>query len=353
MEPNIDQQRAREFTGKLLSLYTGGILSFMVDIGHQTGLFEAAAKGPGTSQELAERAGLHERYVREWLGAMTTGGIFTYDPASRTYTLPREHAACLTDSGGPNLAPMSNLVTLLGKYVTRVAACFHQGGGIPYSEFRPEFTTHQDTGSRSRHDAFLLNGYLPAAKGLQERLHTGIHVADIGCGTGHAVNLMAGAYPASTFVGYDIGEDAIAVGIAEAQAMGVSNARFEVWDVTKLPPTPIFDLITAFDSIHDQADPATVLRRVSDALAPDGTFLMVDIKASSNLEENIGNPLAPFLYGVSTLHCMTVSLAYNGAGLGTAWGKQLACRMLSEAGFTNIEVVDASDQMNSIYISRK
>jgi SAM-dependent methyltransferase len=353
MQQQIDQQRVREFAGQMMGLYTGGVLSLMVDIGYRTGLLEVAAKGPGTSQEIADRAGLNERYVREWLGALTTGGIFEYDPASRTYSLPAEHAICLAGNHGLNLAPMSQMLAHMGKHVHKIAHAFENGGGVPYSEFRPEFTDVMDSQGRRRYAELLISGYLPAAKGISERLQEGISVADIGCGTGHCVNLMAREYPASTFVGYDIAEDAITKGNAEAKEMGLANARFEVLNVTKLPPEPKSDLITAFDSIHDQVDPATVLRRVSDALAPNGTFLMIDIKASSNVEENVGNPVAPFLYGVSVLHCMTVSLAHDGAGLGTVWGEQVARGMLADAGFTNVEVSDAPDPLNSIYVCRK
>ena len=134
--------------------------------------------------------------------------------------------------------------------------------------------------------------------------------------------------------------------------MGLGNAAFEALDVSRLSPEPKFDLITTFDAIHDQRDPATVLRRVAAALAPGGIYLMVEPKTSSKLEENIGNPFAPYMYGMSVLHCMTVSLAAGGAGLGTAWGEQTARRMLGEAGFTSIEVVDAPGPQNSIYICR-
>ncbi len=353
MQQQMDGQRVREFAGQLMGLYTGGMLSFMVDLGYKTGLFDAAAKGPGTSQEIAERAGLNERYVREWLGALTTGGIFDYDPASRAYSLPPEHAFCLTGDHGLNLASMSQMVAHLGKHVHKVADAFENGGGVPYSEYRPEFTDVMDAAGRRRYDALLISGYLPAARGLHERLRKGIRVADIGCGTGHCANIMAREYPDSTFVGYDIAEDAIAKGNAEAKEMGLPNARFEVLDVTEIPSEPKFDLITAFDAIHDQVDPAAVLRRVSEALALDGTFLMIDIKASSNVEENVGNPTAPFLYGVSVMHCMTVSLAHDGAGLGTVWGEQVARRMLSEASFGDVEMSDAPDPLNSIYVCRK
>lgn len=350
MEQKIDRQRVQDFARKLFGHYTSGILTLLVQVGHKTGLFEAAAKGPGTSQEIADRARLNERYVREWLAAMATGGIVEYDAASGAFTLPPEHAACLTGTSSRNLAAASQNVPMLSKRLSGIVECFRKGGGVPYSEYRPDFTEAMDGSWRLLYDGLLIKGFLPAAKGLPERLKEGIRVADIGCGTGHAVNLMAREYPASSFLGYDLGEDAIVRARAEAREMGLTNAAFEVLDVTQMKAEPKFDLITSFDAIHDQRDPATVLHRVAGALAPGGVYLMVEPKASSKLEENIGNPFAPYIYGMSVLHCMTVSLAAGGAGLGTAWGEQTARRMLGEAGFTTVEVVDAPGPQNSIYI---
>ena len=352
MDQKPDRQRIQDFARKLFGFYTSGILTLLVDVGHKTGLFEAAAKGPGTSQEIADRAGLNERYVREWLGAMATGGVLEYDAASKAFTLPSEHAACLTGTSSRNLAAGSQTLPMLSKRLPQIIECFRAGGGVSYSEYRPDFTEAMDASWRLLYDGLLIKGFLPAAKGLPERLKEGIRVADIGCGTGHAVNLMAREYPASSFAGYDLGEDAIVMARAEAREMGLTNAAFEVLDVTRMPADPKFDLITSFDAIHDQRDPATVLRRVAGALAPGGVYLMVEPKASSQLEENIGNPFAPYIYGMSVLHCMTVSLAAAGAGLGTAWGEQLARRMLGDAGFTTVEVVDAPGPQNSIYICR-
>ena len=350
MEAKIDRQRVQDFARKLFGHYTSGILTLLVAIGHKTGLFEAVAKGPGTCEEIASRAGLSERYVREWLAGMATGGIVEYDATSKTFTLPPEHAACLTGKSSRNLAAGSQMLPMLGKRLTRVVESFHAGGGVSYEEYRPDFTEAMDASWRLLYDGLLIKGFLPAAKGLPERLQGGIRVADIGCGTGHAVNLMAREYPASTFTGYDLGEDAIARARAEAREMALGNARFETLDVTRLPREPKFDLITTFDAIHDQRDPATVLGRIAGALAPDGVYLMVEPKTSSNLEDNIGNPFAPYIYGMSVMHCMTVSLAEGGAGLGTAWGQQTARRMLADAGFTSIEVVDAPGPQNSIFI---
>jgi SAM-dependent methyltransferase len=352
MEVKLDRQRVQDFARKLFGHYTSGILTLLVHIGHKTGLFEAVAKGPGTSQEIAGRAGLDERYVREWLAAMATGGIVEYDAASGAFTLPPDHAACLTGTSSRNLAAGSQSLPMLSKRLPRIEECFRTGGGVPYSEYRPDFTEAMDASWRLLYDGLLIKGFLPVANGLPDRLRAGIRAADIGCGTGHAVNLMAREYPASTFVGYDLGEDAIARARAEAREMGLPNARFEALDVTRLALEPKFDLITSFDSIHDQRDPAAAMRRIAGALAPDGIYFMVEPKASSRLEENIGNPFAPYIYGMSVLHCMTVSLAEGGAGLGTAWGEQVARRMLGEAGFGSVEVTDAPGPQNSIYVCR-
>src|SRR5947208_2018307 len=315
MEHELDKQRTQEFARKLFGFYTSGVLTLMVDIGHTTGLFEAAAKGRGGSQEIAARAGLDERYVREWLCALAAGGVFEYDAASRTFSLPPEHAVCLTGTSSRNLAASSQGLPMLAARLPRIVECFRNGGGVPYSEYRPDFTEFMDASWRLLYDGLLIKRFLPAVKGLPERLEKGIRVADLGCGTGHAINLMARHYPNSAFVGYDLGDDAIVRARAEAREMGLPNARFGVFDVTRLPAEPKFDLITSFDAIHDQRDPATVLRRAAGALGPDGVYLMIEPKASSNLEDNIGKPFTPYMYGVSVLHCMTGSVAAGGAGV--------------------------------------
>ena len=164
---------------------------------------------------------------------------------------------------------------------------------------------------RRIYDEQLISGFLGRISGLTERLAAGIGVLDVGCGSGHAVNVMAREFPRSRFVGYDLAEDAIADGRAEASRMGLANVRFDVLDVAKLPGSPRFALVTAFDAIHDQLDPATVLARIDAALEDDGTFLMIDFKFASDVAGNIGNPFAPLYYGISLMHCMTVSLAYG------------------------------------------
>jgi SAM-dependent methyltransferase len=349
----LDPERVQAFAGKMLGIYSGGMLSLLVDLGHRTGLFDIAARGPATSEELADRAGLQERYVREWLGGMAAGGIFSYDAATRTYTLPQEHAVLLTGATVRNVAPLSRMVTLLAQHVPGVADCFRRGGGVPYEAYRPEFTDTMDDVWRRIYGEQLISGFLTRVPGLTERLGAGIRVVDVGCGTGHAINVMAQAFPASMFVGYDLAADAIERARAEAETMRLSNARFEVLDVTTLPADPAFDLVTAFDAIHDQVAPRTVLRRVHDALAPDGTFYMVEFKFASDVGQNVANPFAPLYYGISTLHCMTVSLAHGGAGLGAVWGEEVARTLLTEAGFGHVEVVDTPRPQNYAFVCKK
>ncbi|MDQ1397327.1 MAG: hypothetical protein QOG64_2586 [Acidimicrobiaceae bacterium] len=340
------------FVGVLAGHYRSAMLTLMIDLGHRTGLFMAATEGPATSQELADRAGLSERHVREWLGALTTGGIIEHDPETDRYSLAAERAAFLTGGHPLNLAPMSAFVTELARHVGPVAETFRTGGGLPYSAYAPEFTTLSDTGSRTRFDASLVDGYLAAPDGLRDRLEAGVAVADVGCGTGHAVNVMARAFPRSQFTGYDLSEAAIGRARAEAEAWSLDNARFEVRDALDLPVDRDLALVTAFDTVHDQADPAGLLRRIREALAPDGVFLMVDIKAASTVDANLGHPMGPWLYGISVLHCMQVSLAAGGAGLGTVWGEQLARRMLAEAGFGEVKVTSvAGDRVNLVYVA--
>jgi len=349
----FDEARAEEFGNELVGTFMGACKTLIVDLGHRSGLWEFLSEGPATSIELAERSGLNERYVREWLGGATVSGYVDYDPATKSHTLPAEHAASLVGETGANLSSLSPMITFLGGHVSNVLKAFKNGGGNSYSEYRPEFTEIMDDMFRRDYNSSLFDGYIGVVPGLAERLGGGISVCDFGCGTGHNMNLMAQAYPKSTFKGYDIAEDAIASATLEAVEMGLTNVTFTVQDVTNVTGDISFDLITAFDSIHDQANPQGALNEASSHLASGGAFMMVDIKASSNLEDNIEHPVAPFFYTVSTLHCMTVSLAEGGAGLGTVWGEQLAVKMLHDAGLPNVRVLDSSNPFNSIYVCTK
>jgi SAM-dependent methyltransferase len=354
-EREWDEAKKDAFAGKMVGILNGAVLALMTSIGRQTGLFEAmAAVPPSTSEAIAGAAGLDERYVREWLGAMVTGGIVEFDSSRGTYSLPPEHAAILTRAAGArNMARFMQYIPMLAEVEADVIHSFRSGGGVPYARY-PRFQALMAESSGLRFDHLLLQKVVPLT-GMAERLDRGIDVLDIGCGQGHAVNLLARAFPLSRFTGYDFSEAGIAAAQREAEAVGNANVSFAARDVAALGERERYDLITAFDVIHDQAKPHDVLREVSRALRPDGTFLMVDVRASSNLQDNIGHPLGPFLYGMSTMHCMTVSLALSGAGLGTVWGEQKALAMLRDAGFAAVDIhrLGPDDPLNNYYIARK
>ena len=355
MTETLDTSRAEAFGERMLGALNDAALILMCSIGHRTGLLDTMAQlPPSTSAKIANEAGLQERYVREWLAVMVVSDVVEYDPAQATYSLPAEHAAALTRAAGPNnVAGVAAYVPVFASVENEVAECFRTGGGVPYSSYpRLQEVMAEDTGAVF--DATLIEDTLPLVPGLVDRLREGIDVADAGCGSGHAINLMAKAFPSSRFVGYDLSEEGIASARRQAEKLGLRNARFEVMDLATLDGPDKYDLITAFDVIHDQARPEKVLRAIADALAPRGTFLMVDFAASSTLEDNLDHPLGPTLYTFSVLHCMTVSLSQDGAGLGTVWGEQKAVAMLGDAGFGSIDVerVDA-DPFNNYYIARR
>jgi 2-polyprenyl-3-methyl-5-hydroxy-6-metoxy-1,4-benzoquinol methylase len=339
----------------MIAAIDGASLALLVSIGHQTGLLDTMAGLPqSTSAQIAEAAGLNERYVREWLGGMTTGHVVDYDADAGTYSLPAHRAGVLTRAAGPdNLALVALFLPLLSEVEQKVIGCFREGGGLPYSEF-PRFHTLMAEMSGAVFDKALVDVVLPLVDDLPERLRSGADVADFGCGSGHAINVMAQAFPASRFTGIDFSEEAIATGVQEAARLGLSNATFESHNLPELDKVAAYDVITVFDAIHDQAQPARVLENIYRALRPGGVFLMADIKASSRLEENVDVPMSTYLYTTSLMHCMTVSLALDGAGLGAAWGRQLATKMLGDAGFDDVQVAEVeSDPINNYYIARK
>ena len=352
---DFDASLAEEFASKMLQFLNGGMLSLMISIGHKTSLFDIMSESePSTSQEIAQKTKLDERYVREWLGAMVTGKIIKYDPSVGKYYLPKEHSAFLTrKSGLDNLAVFAQYISLMGNVEDKIVECFRNGGGLQYSEY-PQFQQLQAEETARVFDNRLTEQILQLNPEISDRMKDGIEVLDIGCGKGHAINLMGKAFPRSNFTGCDISQDGITSAKQEAKSMGLTNVRFEIKDASLIEELGKYDLITAFDTIHDQAQPTMVLQAINRSLKKDGFFLMQDIAASSQVDKNIDGPLAPALYTISTMHCMSVSLASDGEGLGTMWGKEMAIKKLTEAGFKDIEVKNVEgDIINYYYLSRK
>ncbi|SED64641.1 class I SAM-dependent methyltransferase [Ruania alba] len=342
-------ERAEAFAERILGGLDDAALVLLISLGHRTGLLDtlAALDAPATSTQVARAAALDERYVREWLGGMVVGGVVTFDPDDRTYRLPAEHAACLTTGAGvDDLSLFTRYVSLMGTIEPEIARVFREGGGVGYEAYDTFQELQRDETARV-YDVALVSDILPLADTLVPRLEAGARVLDVGTGAGHAVNVMARAFPNSRFTGLDISTEGIGLARAEAEQWGLENATFELGDAAEL--TGSYDVVTAFDTIHDQARPADVLAGVRGVLNDDGVFLMGDIDLSSRLEENVGAPMAPLAFAFSVFHCMTVSLAYGGAGLGTAWGRQRAQEMLTDAGFGLVEVTKLEDDPLNVY----
>jgi len=354
---SFDPERAEAFAGRMLDTLNSGALAVMISVGHRTGLFDTlGGAGDLTSNELAEAADLQERYVREWLAAMTTGRVVEYEPATQRYRLPAEHAAWLTRAASPdNLAVTAQFLPLLGAVEDDVVRCFREGGGVPYERYG-RFHDVMAEDSDQTVLSSLFSHILPLVEGAEKRLEAGVSLLDLGCGRGHALLALAERFPRSRFVGYDLSSEAIAHAREQAVSRSLGNVAFEIRDLSAFDVDAdpgSFELVTTFDAVHDQARPLALLRGIRRSLAEDGVYLMQDIHGSSHVHENLDHPGGTLLYMLSCMHCMTVSLAQGGEGLGTLWGEQKARAMLTEAGFGSVEVHQLDhDPFNAYFVVR-
>jgi len=351
----FNQRKAEKFAETIGTIVNSGAVAVMVSIGHRTGLFDTMATlPPSTSRQIADAASLAERYVREWLAVMTTGGIITYDPAQRTYSLPAEHAASLTRNAPlGNMAVYAQFIPLSGAVQDRILECFETGEGMAYNEY-PCFHSIMAEDSRQTVVAQLFSDILPLVPGLDKKLEAGIDVLDAGCGVGEALIALASRYPASRFTGYDLCEDAIGRARDAVARQGLSNITFRMRDLTGFDEQSRYDFITSFDAIHDQKDPQGLINGIYGALKSGGIYLVQDIGGSAHLENNLNFPFASFLYTASCVHCTPVSLGQGGEGLGTMWGWETAETMLKTAGFVSPRrYVMEHDPMNVWFVSSK
>jgi 2-polyprenyl-3-methyl-5-hydroxy-6-metoxy-1,4-benzoquinol methylase len=358
MTPEVDTTKAQAFAGRLLTALNDAALCLMMSVGHRTGLFDVMSQSPpATSEALASKAGLNERYVREWLGAMVTARVVTIDPATSRFTLPAEHAAFLTRAAGAdNMAVFAQYVAVMGGVEDDIVECFRHGGGVPYERFgRFHEVMAEDSGQSVL--SSLESHILPLVPGLTERLAQGIRVLDVGCGRGRVLNRLAELYPRSRFMGLDLSTDAIRFARDEALQKGLVNSEFVAVDLSTFDESAepeSFELITTFDAIHDQAKPLNVLKGICRAVKPEGVYLMQDISGTSHMDRDIEHPIGTFLYAISCMHCMTVSLAQGGEGLGAMWGEEKTREYLQRAGFRTIATHRlAHDIQNNWYVVRK
>lgn len=332
-----------------------GFVALLISIGHRTALFDTmAVLPPSTSNDIAAAAGLTERYVREWLAAMTAARIVHYDVRTGTYFLPIEYVAVLTrGAGNSNLASTAEILSLLADVEDMVVAGFHNGGGVMPEAYE---RVHALIAAEKRQivDEEYVQAMLDLVPGAEQRLLTGGCVLDAGCGDGAVLTVMARMFPRSAFRGYDISQRAIDEANERVEEAGLHNLEFAVGDVASLDEPRCYDLVLALESMHEQAFPRLALRNIATSLKRDGAFLMQELAASSHLARNADNPYAPMLYAMSLLHSVPVALAQEGEALGRMWGTERAAQMLREAGFTKITFHSmAADPMRTFCVGLK
>lgn len=355
---HFDTKKSEMFAENLLGMLNQSAVTIMLSIGHRTGIFDVMSElPPSTSSQIADASGLNERYIREWLGALTLGKIINYDAENKLYSLPPEHAAFLTrKAAADNIGVFAQYIPVMGSVEDKIVECFKNGGGVPYSEYKRFHELMAEDSGQSVVSS-LIDLILPSVPGIISKLEKGIEVLDLGCGRGLALILMAKNFPNSNFTGIDLSKEAIEFAKNEAKKNNLTNIKFEAKDLTNFNETAEenkYDFVTTFDAVHDQARPDNLLSGISKTLKYDGVYLMQDISASSNLENNMDHPAGALLYSISVMHCMPVSLAQGGMGLGTMWGREKAAEMLNEAGFKNIEIKHFEhDFQNDFYIIRK
>lgn len=334
----IDQAKLEAFVGQAVTDMGAAISGLLLHLGDRLGLYKAmAGAGPISSAELAQRTGTTERYVREWLGNQTAGGYVVYDPTQGTYELPAEQAMVVANEGSP---------VFLGGAFEAIASCyadhdtfvdaFRTGAGVDWGNHDHRLFTGVERLFAPGYAAYLVGQWLPSLDGVVDKLRAGASVADVGCGLGASTVIMAEAFERSTFVGFDIHEPSVLAARAAAARAGVQQrTRFDVASAKNLSGEG-YDLVCMFDALHDMGDPVGAARRIRQALAPDGTLLLVEPNAGDALEENL-NPVARMYYGMSTVICTPGSLAQEvGRGLGAQAGERQLTNVLHEAGFSHV-----------------
>jgi SAM-dependent methyltransferase len=350
-QASVEQEQAQGFLSQVFGDLTGLTNTTLASIGDRLGLFRnLAAHGPATSQELATRMGLNERYVREWLGGMASAGYLTYDLGEGRFALPLAHVPTLADEGGP-LFLGGVQQEMLGTLATlgRVIEAFQHGGGVEPADFAGDTWEGIERFTNGWFNNLLVQQWLPLMPDVQAKLERGVEVADVGCGHGRALIKLAQAFPQSHYVGFDAVPAQIERARANVVSAGVADrVRFEHRDVAAGLPG-LYDVITTFDVVHDAANPLGLLDAMRRALKPDGIYVCVDINCSDKLEENLG-PKGAFFHGCSVLLCLTMSLAEQGAGLGTLGLHEGKLRELcAEVGFGTVRTVPIENPFNNLY----
>jgi SAM-dependent methyltransferase len=342
--PAVDLARLEAFVGRAIGEVGAALNCALVVMGDKLGYYRALAeRGPLTPAELAEASGTDEHYTREWLNAQAAGEFVDYDPETRRYRLPVEHAIALTDESSPAYLPgFFQIAHGTVKDAATVFEAARTGDGVGWHQHDPDVHVGCERFFRPGYAANLVGGWLPALDGVVEKLERGARVADVGCGHGASTILMAQAFPRSEFVGFDYHADSIAVARERAAAAGVGDRiRFETAPATAFGGQG-YDLVTMFDCLHDMGDPVGAARRVRESLAPDGTWMIVEPAAGDRVEENL-HPIGRAYYGFSTLLCTPGSLSQEvGLALGTQAGPARIRDVATTAGFGHFRTATAT-----------
>jgi 2-polyprenyl-3-methyl-5-hydroxy-6-metoxy-1,4-benzoquinol methylase len=317
----LDENKLNAFVGKMVGDLGAALSGALVVLGDRLGLYRGLAEGPATSEELAKRSGANERYVREWLNAQASAGYVSYDAASRRYTLPAEHAFVLADPSSPAYFPGAFQIAQAGwNGIPKIESNFKTGEGLAWGAQHPCLFEGTERFFRAGYVANLLSSWIPALTGVEEKLKRGARVADVGCGLGASSILMARAFPNSRFYGFDSHQGSIELARQRAKDAGVEDrVSFQVANATDFPGNT-YDLVAHFDCLHDMEDPVGAAKQVKRALAPDGTWMVVEPFASDRAEDN-HNAVGRVFYSASTMLCVPHSLSCGGPALGAQAGE--------------------------------
>ncbi|MDA2934694.1 class I SAM-dependent methyltransferase [Acidobacteria bacterium AH-259-D05] len=350
----MDEKKIEELAFRVVGDMGGAFIMALGYIGDRLGIFKAmSGAGPLTSVELAEKTRLNERYVREWAKAMVAGEYIDYEPESDKYVMTDEQAFVLANEDSPMFVGGAFHFTTPSIWkVPEVMNAFENGGGVPYSELPDDIPEAIERFFRPGYIHFLTQEWLPAVEGLKEKLEEGATVADVGCGCGQSTVAIAKAYPKSKIMGIDNDAKSIERARKLAQENQVSNAEFLCAPAEEIAGEQKYDLICSFDCIHDMIDPLGTLKAIREALAGEGVYVWSEPNASEKPLEN-RNPLGKAFCSISPLHCMTVSLAHGGEGLGTVIGEAGAHELATGAGFSIFEKLPIENPFNQFFALRR
>jgi 2-polyprenyl-3-methyl-5-hydroxy-6-metoxy-1,4-benzoquinol methylase len=362
-QPALDADKVKLFSFHLFTKLEGAITSGMVWLGDQLGLYAllANATEPLTTTEIAARAGLDERWIREWACNQAAAKVVDWaedsDDQHGRFSLSPEAASVLADNNSPvcGLGMFSRLPNTMDM-LRQLPESFRTGIGHDYDAHGPDGAAGIERSFAPWYSNYLLPVGLPALEGVVEKMTTGAKVADVGCGGGIAVVMMAEAFPNSAFAGYDISQHALIRARERLADSGARNAAFHDPRTSPLPQDHSLDFVTTFDCIHDMAHPQPVIEQIYRSLKPDGTWLLVDIKGRDTFAQNVAkNPMASLMYGISVMSCMNSALSEpGGAGLGTLGLPASKAKAMSEAaGFTKFRVLDVEHAVNAFYEIRR